>query len=370
MELGTIGEVGGERDAGVGAEDAGHDVEEPRREVGVALRQPPLALEVLQGAHDLDGLLEGVHADRVALPARADRERPVGGVGRLARHGRLEPAEPGRRGRDRERARRVGGLGDDGAVGAEAGLDAGEGAEHVPRAVSSPTTECSCRSPCEAGSGVRQRPGGEPHGDGRGLHVGRAEPVEAPVDGSPRSTGLPPTHSPSTGGTVSMWPLRISERPPPAPARTPTRLTRSGSSASRWVVEAGFAVALLEQVVHAGLAAEVLGAVDAGVVRVDRLQADELLQERHRLVAPRLDGRDRARHEAARESSRCARTTRAFSRTRIGAGWWDRGAPEYESGGRPSRSRPAPVDDRRRERLRGRRHLVELARARPGSARA
>ena len=181
VELGTVGEVGGERHAWIGAEDARHDVEEPGREVGVALREPPLALEVLQGAHDLDALLERVHADRVALPSRPDRERPVGGVGRLAGHGRLEPAEPGRRGRDRERARRVGGLGDDGGVGAEAGLDAGEGAERdLGRLLADDRVQLQVAG--EPDSGVRERPGREPHGDGRGLHVGRAEPVEAPVD--------------------------------------------------------------------------------------------------------------------------------------------------------------------------------------------
>ena len=114
-------------------------------------------------------------------PPGPDRERPVGGVGRLAGHGRLEPAEPGRRGRDRERARRVGGLGDDGGVGAEAGLDAGEGAERdLGRLLADDRVQLQVAG--EPDSGVRERPGREPHGDGRGLHVGRAEPVEAPVD--------------------------------------------------------------------------------------------------------------------------------------------------------------------------------------------
>ena len=65
---------------------------------------------------------------------------------------------------------------------------------------------------------VAQRAQRAEHRDDAGLHVGGAAPVHAPVLdlGAPRVVG--PVVLDATG-TTSMWPLKVSERPPPVPRR-------------------------------------------------------------------------------------------------------------------------------------------------------
>ena len=155
----------------------------------------------------------------VRLPSTTIRRIPVAGGDR----------------RDRQRPREGGRLGDDRRVGSEARPDACRssraGAPSSPR-----------RRP--SGAGGRPRAGRpRPRAPARRATWRRPSPScrwsrfrRAARRGSAAFQGLPFTQlSGSTGGTVSTCPLRISERPPPDPLRTPTRFLRSGSGATQCV---------------------------------------------------------------------------------------------------------------------------------------
>ena len=83
-DLRPMREVEGDVETRIGMKHTREQREEARHEVRVALREAPLLLELLQRDHDPNGLLERVDPDRVARPARADRERPVPAMRRSA----------------------------------------------------------------------------------------------------------------------------------------------------------------------------------------------------------------------------------------------------------------------------------------------
>ena len=193
-------------------------VKKPGENHGWAFVSPHCCSSSWSAVDDLDALLERVHADRVARPARADRERAVAAVRALAvdddRAGSRRRRRPARRQRPRVRGR----LGHDRAVGAEARLDRPPVVPSGCSIISSPITEWSCSSPREPHALVLERLRDRPHRGARALHVGRAEPVEAAVPdlGVPRAAARA-SRPGSTGATVSTCAFRTSERPPPAP---------------------------------------------------------------------------------------------------------------------------------------------------------
>ena len=268
----------------------GHDAEPAGREVRVLLRLPPLLLELLQRLDDLDRLLERVDPDRVARAAGPDGERTVAAVRGLPLDVNLQPAGAGRDRRDRQRPRRVRRLRHDCGVGTEPGPDAGERAELVLGGLL-PDHRMELEIAREPRPGVLERLRGEPHRHGRGLHVGRAEPIEAPVADlrRPRAPAQPAIGLGGWDGvdvavqeqraTSSTSRSDADEVPPLGILRHPVRL------------ETGLRVALGEDLVDPRLAADVLLARDPGIVRVHRSGADQLVQQLDRLVSARVDRR-------------------------------------------------------------------------------
>ncbi len=119
-----VGQEEGHEDAiGVGVQDPRQNAEVAGPEQRVPVPQSPGVLQLSQRAVDQPVLVDGVHAQGLALERRVDRQAPHAGVRRLALHGYREPQQAGCHGDDvRHAVAEVGRFNDDGGVGGESRL--------------------------------------------------------------------------------------------------------------------------------------------------------------------------------------------------------------------------------------------------------